>query len=294
AYLEVIFAAAIWGLTGVFVKLLNIHPLFVTFFRVSSPAIALLAYFLIKREKEAFVFNTILTTTSIMNTVRLFLYFAAFSLTGIGNTVILFYTYPVWAVIMSALFLKEKVNKYLLLMLPVAFTGMILVFLNKSFSFNNKDFPGMICAVLSAILFAFMMILTKKVTVTSSNMKIIFHQNIITMIIILPFIFLVPSYPTFRQINIGIVYGILIGLIGFLFFYSGLKKLDTSVVSILSYFEIVSAVFFGIVFLGEIVTWNIIVGGLLIVLPKSIIILMDSGLFKRDTHDLFNQKMHKK
>ena len=71
--------------------------------------------------------------------------------------------------------------------------------------------------------------------------------------------------PTLVQTGIGIGYGAVIGLLGFLFFFSALKKINASTASHLAYFEVVGAVLFGVILFHETLTWNVVVGGLLII-----------------------------
>ena len=46
-YLEVILAAVIWGSSGVFVKLINLNPFVISFFRTAIPMLVLSVYFII-------------------------------------------------------------------------------------------------------------------------------------------------------------------------------------------------------------------------------------------------------
>ncbi|MBI2665482.1 DMT family transporter, partial [Candidatus Woesearchaeota archaeon] len=86
-----------------------------------------------------------------------------------------------------------------------------------------------------------------------------------------PFIFINKPLPTLPQTSVGIFYGALIGLVGFVLFFSALKKIKVSTVSFLSYTEVVSAIILAVIFFQETLTWNMIVGGLLIILATTLI-----------------------
>ncbi len=63
----------------------------------------------------------------------------------------------------------------------------------------------------------------------------------------------------------GIVYAFLIGIVGFILYFSALKQIDTTVVSILTYLEMVSGIIFAWLILSEPLTLPLIVGAIFIV-----------------------------
>ncbi len=278
--IEVLTATIIWGLTGVFVKIIDANPVVISFFRLGVPAVFLLLYYTLRRNKDAFCFNYRLTLSSGLNGVGLLLYYAAFSLTSMSNVVIMFYTYPIWVILFSKFILKEKISKQYTFLLPIAFIGIIIIFYKKDFSLASKDFLGIALAVATAVIFAIMMIITKKEQRKSNNFKIIFHQNLIGALVLLPALFFIDFTITPTGIGVGVIYGFLIGLVGFTLYYMALKRIDMAVISILSYFEVVSAIFFMTVLLREPLRWNVIVGAILIILPELVIFLVKGHIMK--------------
>ena len=150
-------------------------------------------------------------------------------------------------------------------LIGLAFLGIVLMYLNKNFSLSDHDFIGMGAMLISSLLNAVSMIVYKKEAHKYSKYEMIFYQNIIGAVVFLPFIFINSPKPTFVQINIAIIYAILIGLIGFSLYFSALMKIKVSTASFLSYMELVSGVIFGVILFHEKLTWNMTLGGLLIV-----------------------------
>ena len=270
-YLEAILAGILWGLSGIFVKYLNLPPTTVTFFRLAVPSLILLLFLLIKKIKLFHGNNKLILLASTLNAGRVYLYTVGFTFASIGNAIIILYTWPIFTTIFSILFLKEKVPKRTFFLLFIAMVGTALIYLNKEFSFSDKNFIGMTAMLLSAVIYALTVIIFKKESEKYSKYETIFYQNLIGSIIFIPFIFLNKPLPTLSQTSIGIVYGALIGLVGFVFFFSALKKLKASTVSFLSYTEVVSAIILAIIFFKEALTWNMVVGGLLIILATTLI-----------------------
>ncbi len=264
-YFEIILAGIIWGLSGVFVKILPLPATTITFFRLAIPTIILLIYLRIKKTPIFTGNNKPLLIASTLNAVRVFLYTIGFIFTTIGNGVIILYTWPIFTTILSIFYLKEKVQKKTFLLLFIAFIGIIVIYSNHRFSFSNKDFIGMTAMLLSSLIYTITIIIFKKELPKYTPIETIFYQNVVGAIIFLPFLFFNKPFPTLPQASIGIIYGIIIGIIGFILFFAGLKKLKTSTASSLTYIEVVSAIIFGIIIFKETLTWNMIAGGLLII-----------------------------
>ncbi|MEA2065169.1 MAG: DMT family transporter [Patescibacteria group bacterium] len=263
--LEVVLASVVWGSTGVFVKYLNLPPTTIAFFRLAVPTLILGAFFLFKRTKLFHSKNKLILLASSLNAIRMFFYFVGFTFTSIGNAVIILYTWPIFATILSALFLKEKISKKNIVLLFITFFGIVLIYLNKEISFANKDFIGMSSMLLSAIIYSSTVVIFKKESNNYSKFETIFYQNLVGAIVFLPFIFINYPFPTIFQISVASIYAILIGLVGFGLFFSALKQIKASTASFLSYVEVISAILFGIILFNEVLTWNIVVGGLLII-----------------------------
>ena len=264
--LEVIIAAIIWGTNGVFIKLLDLPSTTISFFRLGIPTIILLIYFKLKKINFFAVENKLLMIfASFLFGIKTILMILGFQFSPLSTAVIVIYTWPIFATIFSAIILKEKIVKRNIPLLILAFIGIIFIFFNQNISFGNLEFLGLTFMLIVAILHALIIIIFKKQSDKNSKYETIFYQNIVGFLMFSPFIFINTPTPTLLQTGIGITYGTLIGLIGFIFFFSALKKINASTASHLTYVEVISAVIFGMIIFKELLTWNIVVGGLLII-----------------------------
>jgi len=264
-YIEVITAAIIWWSTGFFVKTLDLPPTTMAFFRMAVPTLLLFIFFSLKKTKLFKRDNKLMLIASSLNALRMFFYFVGFTLTTIGSAVILLYTKPIFVVLLSLFFLKEKVPKVNYLYLSLSFIGTSFIFINSDFSFQNKDFIGMIAMLCSALVVAIANIIYKKESNKYSNFEMIFFQNLVGTFVFLPFLIINLPFPTIKEITLASFYAILIGIIGFGLFFSAIKKIKLSTATMLSYVEVVSGVIFWVLFFGEIITWNILLWGILII-----------------------------
>lgn len=270
-YFEVIFAAIAWSTSGVFIKYLNLPPTTISFFRLAVPSGILLVFFAIKKTSIFKGNNKLLLAVSSLNVARTFFYFLGFTYTSIGNAVIIFFTWPVFVALLEAPFLKEKIVKKNLILIFTAFLGIVFVYMDKKISFSDRDFLGMIAMTISSLLNAVSMIAFKKEILKYSKYEMIFYQNIVGAVVFLPFIFINSPVPTFLQTSIATVYAILIGVIGFALYFSALNRIKVSTASFLSYFEPVSAVVLSVILFHEKISWNMALGGLLIIASTMIL-----------------------
>ena len=264
-YAEVVLAALIWGSSGVLVKYAQLPPAVFSFFRMAIPTLLLFVFFSFNGTKLFRGNDRLIIFASSLNAVRIFFYFAGFTYTSIGNAVIVLYTWPIFATGLSILFLKEEISGRNLVLLLTAFSGIILVYVNQEITFANRDFVGMSAMLLSAFVYACTIIIFKRESPRYSRWETVFYQNFIGAFVFLPVLFINREGLNLGQVSLAGTHAILIGLLGFGLFFSALRYIKASAASFLSYFEVVSAVIFGIVLFEEVLTLNMIIGGILII-----------------------------
>ena len=267
-HMKVIFAAIIWGSSGAFVKYLNLTPGVIAFFRLAIPVLFFGAWFVVRRERFFENGIKILLIASVINAVRLFFYFIGFLNAPIGNAVIILYTYPVFAVLFSYFFLKEPFPFINVMLLVLAMAGVVLVFSDKPIHFGNEVFLGMAAMLLSAALNAAMVVIFKHQSPKFSPPQIVFFQNLVGALCFLPFFIAGIDQVTLHKFSVVSLYAVLAGVIGFWMFFYALKRVFASTASFLSYIEVISAVLFGIFLFNEVLTWNEISGGIMIIMAS--------------------------
>lgn len=272
-YLINFLAATIAASSGVIIKTARLPSTTMTFFRLVVPTIILFFYLKFKKIKLFRGNYKIMLLSSFLNAVRMWFYILAFKFTTVGNGTIILFTWPVFATIFGTIFLKEKLEKKVLVLILSSFIGVIIVSFSRGISFKNNDFNGMVIMLFSAIIFALTTIIFKKEAENYSKEETVFYQNILGAIIFLPFVFVNRPLPTFFQVSLGLSYGILVGVVAFILFFYSLKRLEISKYSLITYWEVPCATFFGIIFLGEKISWNTFVGGGLILFSGIFLVL---------------------
>ncbi len=259
-------AGALGAANGIFAKTIGLPATSTTFFRVAVPALVLLAYFIFFR--RAILFSkkhTALYFASIINAPRMFLFYVAYMYTSLANGVIILYTWPIWGAVFGFFILKERVTQRMLLLFGLSFVGILVMYSAHALSLTNKDIIGMTAMLGSAMLGALMIVIFKKKINDHSTAELVFHQNFISALIFIPFIAFTRPLPTVAQASMGSMYGFLVGIAaGFLMYYA-LRHLSIAEYGLFSYNEVIFAVVYGILFFGEVLTMNLVLGGICII-----------------------------
>jgi len=278
AYLAILTGATIGGVGGLFIKFMSIPATSIACIRMMVPCL-LLGGWLLSTGTRIFRGNyKVMLGGSMINAVRMYLFLVAFIYTSIGNAVIVFYTWPIFGTLLGATLLKEHITRRQIALLGLAFTGIITAYSNQDFSFENQDFIGMTAAISSAFLYALTVIIFKTETPNYTRNEIIFYQNIVGALVFIPFFIFNEPTPTVKDMTLGISYGLMVGIMAYSFFFFGLKYLEASKASMLTYVEVVSAVLLSYLVLGDVLSWNMIVGGGCIILSTILLRLETRNL----------------
>ena len=271
ALIAVVASAILAGLGGIFIKHLDMEPTSISWLRMSFPTVVMGGWLIITGTPFFRGNYKKMLWASLLNTLRMYFFIVAFVYTSIGNAVILFYTYPIFTAILGIIVLKERISRRQGLLLILAFVGLMVSYSDKTFSFGDNDFIGMIAALLSSVTYATTVILFKSETHYYSRNELIFYQNFLGIFVFLPFFIIdFPNIST-PDIGIGFSYGLVIGIIAFSLFFYGLKYLKAATATALMYIEVVSAIVLSYIWMGDRLSLTMIIGGGMIILSSFLI-----------------------
>ena len=264
-YLLALLAIFLMGSSGAAIKAIALPPTTFTFFRVTVPTVVLGAYFLAKQTPLFRYSVRWMLVGSTLNTARIYLYILSYSYTSIANAIIIMYSWPIFAMLLSRFFLGERIPRRnaLLLMLPLG--GIILIFSQQSLSWENNDFVGMSAMLASAITYSASFIIFKRESSKYGGFETVFFQNVVGSLIFLPF--WLQEDVTLGSVSLlsVILFSLLIGILAFGLYFTALRSIKASTLSFISYLEVLIATTYGLLFFDEVLTWPTIVGGSLII-----------------------------
>jgi drug/metabolite transporter (DMT)-like permease len=264
--LAVLTAAALGASSGLYIKGLAFSGLAISSLRMTVPFLLTLP----SAAKHGLLLGRPgmrgrLLVASALNALRLYLYILAYKLTTIGNAVVLLYLWPIFSLVIDSIRLKEPLSVSKLATLVLATGGVVVMNLHRNFSLAGPDLIGSACMIASALIYASTNFIFKEALVVMSEVDTLYFQNAIGALVFLPFLITeIPQVPI-AHLGIGVVYGVVVGLIGFGLFFAGMKRLPMFQYSVLSYSEVPFGLLLGIVFLGEKMMVNQAIGIVLIV-----------------------------
>ncbi len=190
--------------------------------------------------------------------------FEAYTNMSVGLATIIYYFAPILVFIFAPIFFKERLTKPQWIGVAAAMVGMICI--------NGNGLQGgfstaMLCAGMSAILYATVMMLNKCIH-NLPSLDITIVQLFISAVVISLYCFATTGQILHFSSAQSMVYIVILGVVhtgfAYMLYFGALQDNPPQDVAILSYIDPASAVVFAFLFLGETLAWPQLLGGVLI------------------------------
>lgn len=198
----------------------------------------------------------------------------SFCHTSIANSIVLFFTAPIFVALLAPVLLGEKLEKRTASAIVLSFAGIILVS-NPQAVKSTSELIGIGAGIVSGICFA-LMIITSKASKEVTGLTLNFYQNLIAGVVTLPAMLLVGAIPTPRDFEFLLVLSLGLTVLSRTLFLNGVPRVKAQHAGIISYVEPISAPVYAWIFLHENISTNTIIGGLLVLLSGWLIMKNDS------------------
>ncbi|MEG1519489.1 MAG: DMT family transporter [Clostridia bacterium] len=262
-------AMLIWGSLGVFVTNVTLSSQAIVMWRTIIGSVAIGTAMLFARVKidwasvkKNLIFLIILGACMAASWVCLF---EAYRWTTVGTATLMYYSAPILVFALSPLIFKEKMTLKKIVGMAVAIVGMVVI--NSVASNGVNDARGIFFALLSAVTYALIMILSKFVK-DLSGVQTSFFQLLFASVFMIAYnaatIGFAPCVPLSQDIPFILILGIVHTGLAIYLYFTSLKTIPTQSASILSYIDPASALVFSALFLGESMTLLQLCGALLI------------------------------
>ena len=269
SFIKYFSALLLFGTNGIVASLIDLESNQIVLYRTFLGSLILFAIILITRNKFSFFrhkkdFFFLCLSGISMGASWLFLY-EGYNQIGVGTSSLLYYSGPVIVMILSPFLFKEKFTIFKIVGFFSVVSGIFLV--NGPFTTDNFNLFGMICGLMSAITYAFMVIFNKKAEKICGleNSLLQLFISFLTVLIFAvakqDFTINIPMQSIFPLLFLGIVNT---GL-GCYLYFSSIGNLPVQTVAICGYIEPLSAVIFSVIFLQETMFPLQIIGTVLII-----------------------------
>lgn len=263
---------AIFGTIGIFVRFIDFGRGFIASSRGIIGALFLLALALILKKKPSLAAIKanlpILLISGAAIGINWILLFESYSYTTIAASTLCYYMAPVIVILLSPIFLKERLTAKKLICVTVAIVGALFVSGILESGFGTGGALGCILALGAAAFYASVIILNKKLKDISPYDTTVV-QLLVAGIVVLPYAAFAEDNNLFEAEPIELLLILVVAIvhtgIAYALYFSSIRELKTETVAIFSYLDPVVAVLLSIA-LSEPMSPLMAVGSLLIII----------------------------
>lgn len=269
SFLKYLLATLLFGSNGIVASHISLSSYEIVLFRTLLGSVFLVMLFLMtggrfhaKEYRRDFLF--VLLSGLAMGASWMFLY-EGYQQIGVGMATLLYYTGPVFVMILTPIVFKEKLTAPKLIGFAIVFVGIVLI--NGVSGGQRISAWGLICALLSALTYTALVILNKqsKHIVGMENAAIQLCGSFVVVAVFVG----IREHFAFTVLSADWPWILLLGVIntgiGCYLYFSSLSGLSVQTIAICGYMEPLAAVILAAILLSERMTAMQIVGAVCII-----------------------------
>ena len=266
---KLIATMVIWGSLGVFTKSIPLSALQLAFLRALIALPILFLAMILKRSRQKSYWKHYIPyiVSGVLLGLGWLTLFYGYKLTSISTAVIVYNMCPVYVMIAAPLILKESIAKRQVIVILTSFIGLFLI---VSYGFSEGyGIAGILLSGLSGMIYASIVLVNRRIRHRIDNRTVTFVQILTAMLVLLPFVLLEGNVGQIFKLDLwAALFTLLLGVlhtgVAYTLFFSVYEHMKSVDIVTFSYFEPLSSILLGVVFLSETLSLVQIVGGLLI------------------------------
>ncbi|MBW1667310.1 MAG: EamA family transporter [Deltaproteobacteria bacterium] len=258
-------AILLFGLAGLFGKLLSLSPFIIVLGRAAFAALSLgIILGLSGHQLRVRRWEDLPSFIGLGGLLALHwtTFFHAIQVSTVAIGLLTYATFPAFVTIMEPYFFREKVSPVDVLATGLVVLGIVLIV--PSFDLVSGITRGALWGTLSGFSFAILSLLNRKYVKTYSSFVITFYQNAFAALLLLPFFFMETQLPRVRDLLLLFTLGIFCTALAHGLFVKALEHLRAHVASIAACMEPVYGIILALVLLGEVPKPRTVLGGAVI------------------------------
>ena len=190
--------------------------------------------------------------------------FEAYRLLNVSLATLIYYVGPILVLVFSPVLFREKLTGRKLFSAIIVAIGLICI--SGSIVVTGMNSMGLLAAIISALLYASLIVFNKKIVRTNGMQTAAIEVNV-AFVVVLVYVLCTAGLPHITGGDLP--YIVIIGLVNtglaYLLYFSGLKKISGQSVALISYIDPVSALVFSALLLHEVMTPVQVIGAVLII-----------------------------
>ena len=249
-------AMLVFGTIGLFVKNIGFPSSFISFARALTGSIFIALFMLFSGhgldKKSVFKNLKLLIPSGIAMAFNWICLFEAYRFTGVAVGTLCYYMAPVIVVILSPVFLKEKLTAINVTSVLAAVVGAVLI--SGVVSGSAKSAKGILLGLAAAALYSTVVMINKFVK-NLSSIETTFVQLSTAAVTMIPYILLTEDITTFVFDRRSVIFTLIVGVfhtgIVYIIYFSSVQKIPAQTTAVFSYIDPVTAIILSAVVLGE-------------------------------------------
>jgi drug/metabolite transporter (DMT)-like permease len=263
AVLAILISALSFALVGMMVKFSGTLPVYEKALIRSLVSLAIMGAVAFHHRDNPFRANPRIPTLIVrgaFGTGAMLLYFYAIGHLTLADATLLNKLSPFFVIVFAVVFLKEKLPRYIIPSLVIAFAGAALVIKPQ---LDFRAVPA-VAGIVSAICSGAAYVIVRSLKGKEPPYRVVFYFALVAVAVTVPPTLLRYVRPTLEQLGYLIAAGVFATVGQFSLTY-GYHQSPASKLSIYNYAHVIFALVIGLVFWGEIPDWLSLVGGSLII-----------------------------
>ena len=249
-------AMLVFGTIGLFVKNIGFPSSFISFARALTGSIFIALFMLFSGhglDKKSVLKNLkLLIPSGIAMAFNWICLFEAYRFTGVAVGTLCYYMAPVIVVILSPVFLKEKLTAINVTSVLAAVVGAVLI--SGVVSGSAKSAKGILFGLAAAALYSTVVMINKFVK-NLSPIETTFVQLLTAAVTMIPYILLTEDVTSFVFDRRSVIFTLIVGVfhtgIVYMIYFSSVQKIPAQTTAVFSYIDPVTAIILSAVVLGE-------------------------------------------
>lgn len=259
-------AVLLFGMAGLFARLINLPAIEITFARVffSSMTLFLLSFITkqnikIKNKKHLLL----LIGAGLILAIHWWSFLYAIQISSVAIGTITFSSFPLFIIFLEIVFLHEKLHSKDILFCLLILLGVFITV--PAFSLENQSFQGIIIGMISAFSYALLTLMNRYFSNIYSSIIISLYEQSSAAVVLLPTLFIIQTVPTLTEIGGLIFLGVVTTALAHTLFISSLKQIPAYLAGIISSLETVYSIVLAIILFQEFPATREILGAIIII-----------------------------
>ncbi len=260
-------AVALFGLAGLFGKLLPLHPVQIVFGRVCVASVAFVGLWFARPHLRGLAPNrrewVLLVLCAAMLPVHWITFFRSIQVSTVAIGLLSYSTAPVFATLLEPLVFRERFSPRTLVAAAVTVVGVAVMV--PRWEIGDAVMQGVGWGVLSGFSFAVIILLVRRLLYRLSSLRVTLLLDVLGTAILLPLLPAVWRTPTAEELWLLLALGVICTALAHILYTASLKRLKAQLVAMAGALEPIYGVAFALMLLGEVPDLRTLAGGAVIV-----------------------------